>query len=79
MSRPDPDAVYIDSPLGLVTREGVRFNTTEALVRDYAGPVLEKVPLDVLVRRALVWLDLGRTVALCVLLPLVVYAHPLLA
>ena len=79
MSRPDPDAVYIDTPLGLVTREGVRFNTTEALVRDYAGPVLEKVPLDVLVHRALVWLDLGRTAALCVLLPLVVYTHPLLA
>ncbi|MEL7362153.1 MAG: hypothetical protein AAFN13_08780, partial [Bacteroidota bacterium] len=79
MPTPDPDDVYLDTPLGLVTVEGVRFHTTEALVREYAAPVLDKVPLAVLVRRALDWLDLGRTVALCVLLPLVVYTHPLVA
>ncbi|MEM9998121.1 MAG: hypothetical protein AAF809_10515 [Bacteroidota bacterium] len=79
MPRSRPDDLYLDTPLGIVTTEGVRFQTTEALLRDYAGPVLDRVPLPVHIRRALVWLDLGRTVALCVLLPLLVYTHPLVA
>ncbi|MEM6782743.1 MAG: hypothetical protein AAF624_03305 [Bacteroidota bacterium] len=79
MPRTNPDDVYLDTPRGLVTVEGVHFHTTEALVRAYAAPVLDREPLAVLVQRALVWLDLGRTVALCVLLPLVVVTHPLVA
>ncbi len=54
---------FLDTPVGLVTPSGVRFRTTRALLEEYAGPVLEAVSLEALVRRAEVWLRGGGTLA----------------
>lgn len=66
---------YLDTPAGIVTATGVRFSTTRALLEEFAGGVLDRVPLDVLVSRAEVWLRSGQTVALW-LLPVLLLVLP---
>ena len=61
--KPPPAYAYADTPLGLVSAGGLRFRTTEPLLRDYAGGVLDAVGLDVLVRRTETWVDSPRTAA----------------
>ncbi len=78
LSRRDAPA-YVDGPAGLVTEAGTRFRTTEALLRDFAGPVFEIEPLDRLVRRADVWLRAPATLALWVLPASLLVAAPWLA
>ena len=64
---------YVDTPGGIVASDGTRFHTTEPLLRDYAGPVFEKVGLGTLIRQAGVWLRTPQTLAL-LLLPLLLLA-----
>ena len=67
-SRPAREApAYVDTPAGLVSADGTRFRTTEPLLREYAGAVLDAVGLDVLVRRTGVWLRSPQTLAVWVL------------
>ena len=66
--RPAREApAYVDTPAGLVSADGTRFRTTEPLLREYAGAVLDAVGLDVLVRRTGVWLRSPQTLAVWVL------------
>lgn len=75
--RPRPESEpFLDFPGGIVTATGVRFHTTRALLEQFAGPVLEKVPLAVLIERAEVWLRSGQTLALWTLAPLLFLLPP---
>jgi hypothetical protein len=53
-ARPDTPA-YFGLASGLVGAGGTRFRTTEALLHDYAAPVLDRVGLGTLVAQAEVW------------------------
>lgn len=66
---------YADTLLGLVSAGGLRFRTTEPLLRDYAGGVLDAVGLDVLIRRTETWVDSPRTAA-ALALPLALAVMP---
>ena len=66
---------YVDTPAGIVAADGTRYRTTVALLRDYAGPVLDAVGLGVLVRRAGVWVRSPQTLA-AVALPVLLVAAP---
>ena len=69
-SRPAREVpAYVDTPGGIVAADGTRFHTTERLLHDYAGPVLDAVGLETLVRQAGVWLRTPQALAV-ILLPL---------
>jgi len=70
---------YVDTPRGLFTAAGHWFCTTEALLQSYAGPLLEKEPLDRLLRQADVWLALPSLLMLWALLPLLWGSAPVVA
>ncbi len=70
---------YVDTPRGLFTAAGHWFRTTEALLQSYAGPLLEKEPLDRLLRQADVWLALPSLLMLWALLPLLWGGAPVVA
>ncbi len=55
---------FLDTPAGLITASGVHFHTTRALLEQYAGPVLDVIPLATLIDRAEVWLRSGQALAL---------------
>lgn len=74
----DPDDL-LDTPHGIVSPDGVHFRTTRALLEDFAGPVLEVVPLATLIERAEVWLRGGPTIALWLLAPLLLLVSPVWA
>lgn len=75
-SRPAREApAYVDTPAGLLAADGVHYRTTEPLLREYAGPIVEAVGLGTLVRRAGTWLRSGQTLAV-VLLPLLLFVVP---
>jgi hypothetical protein len=75
----EPRIHFVEGPGGIVTAGGVRFQTTVDMLRKFAGPVLERVGLDVLLKRAEVWLDSGRTLALWLLPVLLLVLPPLAA
>ncbi|WP_412070179.1 hypothetical protein [Rubrivirga sp. IMCC43871] len=54
---------YVDTRAGLLAADGTRYRTTEPLLRDYAGPVVEAVGLGTLLARAGVWLRSPVTLA----------------
>lgn len=58
------DDTYVDTPQGLFTAAGIWFHATETSIRSYAGPVLEAVPLEKLLRYAEVWLRSPQTLTL---------------
>ncbi|BBM68760.1 hypothetical protein [Rhodothermus marinus] len=70
---------YVDTPRGLFTAAGHWFRTTEALLQAYAGPLLEKEPLDRLLRQADAWLALPSLLMLWPLLPLLWGGGPAVA
>ena len=75
-SRPPRETpVYADTPLGIVSAGGLRFRTTEPLLRDYAGGVLDAVGLDVLIRRTETWVRSPQT-ATALALPLALAVMP---
>ena len=71
-ARDTPD--YVDTPAGLLAADGTHYHTTEALLRDYAGPVVEAVGVGPLLRRAGAWLRSPRTLAVLALPPLLAVA-----
>jgi hypothetical protein len=71
--------IYLDTPAGIITPGGLRFATTQALLEEYAGPVLEKEPLERLIVRTEVWLRSAQTLALWLLPILLLFLDPLLA
>lgn len=67
-SRSQPDApFYVDTPAGILAADGTHYRTTEALLREYAGPVLEGGALGELLRRAGAWLRVPQTAAVLAL------------
>jgi len=72
-----PAEPFLDTPAGLLSASGVRFHTTRALLEDYAGPVLERVPLADLIARTEVWLRSGQTAALWALAGFLLVLPPL--
>lgn len=74
--RPAREApAYVDTPAGLLSADGTHYRTTEPLLREYAGPVLEAVGLGTLLERAGVWLRSPQTLAV-VLLPALLWVLP---
>ena len=75
-SRPARDApFYVDTPAGLLAADGTHYRTTEPLLRDYAGRVVEAVGLDALLRRAGIWLRSPQTLA-TLFLPVLLFVMP---
>lgn len=75
-SRPSRDLPdYVDTPAGILAADGIHYHTTEPLLHEFAGPVVEKVGLGALVRRSGRWLRSGQTIAV-VVLPLMLMALP---
>lgn len=72
---PELKTEFVDTPKGLFTAAGVWFLTREALLEDYAGPVLEREPLPRLLAQAEMWLRSAQTLALWAL-PLLLFAMP---
>jgi hypothetical protein len=70
------DEPFVDTPVGILSAGGVHFRTTQALLEAYAGPVLERAPLAVLIERAEVWLRGGQAVALWSLALLLLVVPP---
>ena len=74
MSDPRPDLPdYVDTPAGIVSAGGVQYHTTERLLREFAGPVLDQTSVGALVRGADAWAEAPRSlaaVALLAVLPL---------
>jgi hypothetical protein len=58
---------FIDTPLGIVTASGTRFSTDVALLREYAGEVLDRVSIEKLIAWTEGWLRSGQTLALLAL------------
>ena len=73
------DDDYVDTPRGLFTASGTWYHTTEELLQKYAGPVLERKPLSVLLQQADVWLRSGQTITLWALPLLLLFTTPLAA
>lgn len=75
-SRPTREVpAYIDTPAGIIAADGTRYHTTEPLLRDYAGSVVDAVGLATLVRQAGVWLRTPQTLAVLAL-PLLLLVLP---
>lgn len=67
-SRPPSDApFYVDTPAGILAADGTHYRTTEPLLAEYAGPVLEGAGLGDLLRRAGAWLRAPQTAAVLAL------------
>ena len=71
----DAQPSYRSTPSGIQTVSGTRFRTTEALLYEWAGPVIEQTSLDTLIDRAEVWLRAPATLALWAL-PLLLLVLP---
>jgi len=67
-SRPAREVpAYVDTPVGLLSADGTHYRTTEPLLREYAGPVVDAVGLPTLLRLAGAWLRSPLTLAVLVL------------
>ena len=63
-SRPVREApFYVDTPAGLLAADGTHYRTTEPLLREYAGEVVDAVGVGPLLRAAGVWLRSPQTLA----------------
>lgn len=65
---------YFELRSGIVGADGVRFSTTEKLLREYAGPVLDAAGLGTLIRQAEVWVGSGVAVGIVSLAGFLVFA-----
>lgn len=72
ISSPDD---YVDTPTGLFTADGVWFHVREEALREYAGEVLEAVPLSDVLSMSATWLRSPKTLALW-LLPALLWVLP---
>ncbi len=76
----DPEQTFfISTPQGVFTASGYWFQATEEMLRSYAGPVLERVSLEELLRRAVRWLRSPQVLALWALPALLMVLSPLAA
>lgn len=73
------EEAFIDTPYGIVTASGVWFHVPEEGLRDYAGPVLDHVPLERLITWATRWLDSPKVLAVWMLSALLLMVPPLVA
>jgi len=61
------EPTFVDTPRGIFTSGGIWFRTREASLREYAGGVLDHVPLPRLLGMAETWLRSGETLVLWLL------------
>ena len=73
ISQGETGAAYVDTPRGIFTAGGIWFGTREADLKEYAGELLEKAPLDFLIRQTELWLRFPQTVSLW-LIPLLLFS-----
>ncbi len=66
------EAQFVDTPEGIFTASGVWFRTRVAALQAYAGPVLEREPVPVLLAQAELWLRSPQALTLW-LLPVFLY------
>lgn len=56
------EASFLDTPRGIFTASGTWFRTTEASLKEYAGPVIEHEPVERLMAMAERWLRSPATI-----------------
>ena len=61
------EASFVDTPQGIFTASGTWFRTTEALLEEFAGPVLEREGIDRLTSMADRWLRSPATITIWLL------------
>jgi hypothetical protein len=67
---------WVESPMGILTADGRRYYTRVADLQLFAPQVLEKYPVDVLLRMAAGWAQLPTALSLFLLLGLLLIAEP---
>lgn len=72
------DTVYVDTPYGIFTAEGVWFHIREEALREYADAVLDEVPIERLLQWAALWMRSPQVIVLW-LLPVALWFVPPLA
>jgi hypothetical protein len=72
---PSSSPPYVDTPYGILTEGGRWYHVTEEEVQEYAGAVLDHVPLEQLLQWADTWVDSARTIVLWSL-PLLLWGLP---
>jgi hypothetical protein len=73
------DQFFIETKLGIVTRTGDWFHTTGEQIESFAPGLLEKVPLESLVKEALAWVKSPGSLSLVLLYGLLFFVNPWLA
>lgn len=73
------DQLFMETKLGIVTRSGEWFHTTTDSIREFVPGLLEKIPLEVLIKDARAWVRSADSLALTMLLGLLLYVNPWLA
>ncbi len=70
---------FLDTPGGILTVTGIRFQTTLELLEEYAGDVLQHVTVEELLARVEIWLRSAQAIAVWVLAVLLFVLHPFVA
>lgn len=71
--------VFIETPLGIVSRTGDWFHTTTAYIKKFTPGLLKKRSLEQLVEEAIAWVRSADSLAMTLLLVLLLFLHPVLA
>lgn len=70
------DQLFMETKLGILTRSGEWFHTSAESIRQFAPGLLEKVPLETLIKDARAWVRSADSLALTMLLGLLLYINP---
>jgi hypothetical protein len=71
--------LFLETPMGIVTRTGDWFHTTTEQIEQYVPGLLAKRSLESLVEEGIAWVRSADSLALSLLLILILFIHPLLA
>jgi hypothetical protein len=74
--RPDTQTEYVSTPRGILTRRGTWFRATEDSIEEFAGDLLEREPLSILIERAERWLIAHKNVTLWIFVIVLVLLKP---
>lgn len=71
--------LFLETPLGIVTRTGDWFHTNSEQIEQFVPGLLGKRPLETLVDEAVAWVRSADSLSLTLLLVMLLFIHPLLA
>lgn len=75
----DRQDLYLETQMGIITRYGDWFHTTEKHIERFVPGLLDKRSLDQLVEEANAWVRSADSLSMTILLILLLFIHPVLA